>query len=73
MLIAAPQIARLVQRPARWAHRRVTDGSFGPIIALRGKALLVDLAAVEAHIGLKFSPTQLAAAALHLPHELEEE
>jgi hypothetical protein len=67
MLIAAPQIARLVQRPARWAQRRVIDGSFGPIIARRGRALLVDLAAVEARVGINFSPSQLAAVGLRIP------
>jgi hypothetical protein len=72
MLIAGPTIARLVQRPRRWAHRRVTKGSFGPIIARRGKALLVSLERVEAHVGLTFSPAQLAAAGAHLSSNHEE-
>jgi hypothetical protein len=67
MLITGPTIARLVQRPRRWAYRRVTDGSFGPIIARRGRALLVDLAAVEARVGINFSPSQLAAVGLRIP------
>src|SRR5262245_1135861 len=46
--VAAPAVAKLLDRPRRWAGRRVASGAWGPIIGRRGKAKLVDLRAVEA-------------------------
>jgi len=65
MLITGPTIARLVLRPRRWAHRRVIAGDFGAVVARRGRAQLVDLAAVEARLGVTFSPQALAAVGIY--------
>jgi hypothetical protein len=67
MRVAGPEIASLLLRSLRWAHRAVHRGEFGPIIGRRGKADLVALDAVERRFGLRFAPDQLAAAGVHLP------
>jgi hypothetical protein len=72
MHVAGPEIASLLLRPLRWAHRAVHRGEFGPIVGKRGKADLVELAAVERRAGLEFSPAQLAAAGVYLPYPHEE-
>jgi hypothetical protein len=61
-LVAGPVIARLFARPRLWAYKRIKRGRFGPVVKRRGRALLVDLAAVEAAAGTTFTPAQLAAA-----------
>jgi hypothetical protein len=62
MLIGGPAIAKLFARPRLWAYKRIKSGRFGPAMKRRGRALLVDLAAVEAAAGTAFTPAQLAAA-----------
>jgi hypothetical protein len=64
MLIAGPQIARLVHRPPRWAHRKISAGDFGEVVRRRGRIREVELAAVADRLGLTFTQTQLAAAGL---------
>src|SRR5207248_605204 len=65
MLVTPPTIGRLLLRPRRWAHRQVRAGHFGPAVRIRGRALGVRLAAVEAYAGRRFSNAQLAAAGIH--------
>jgi hypothetical protein len=73
MLIAGPAIAKLFARPRLWAFKRIKRGEFGPVVKRRGRALLVDLAAVEAATGMTFTPAQLRAAGLVVtPHNAEE-
>jgi hypothetical protein len=67
MHVAGPEIASLLLRPLRWAHRAVHRGEFGSIVGRRGKADLVDLAAVERHVGLHFTREQLHDAGVRLP------
>lgn len=67
MHVAGPEIASLLLRSLRRAHRAVHRGEFGPIVGRRGKADLVELVAVERHVGLRFTLAQLAAAGVHLP------
>lgn len=69
MLVTPPTIGKLLQRPRRWAHRRVVAGAFGPIVMRRGRTLLVDLSAVEARTGQTFTPAQLAAAGIKQPYQ----
>jgi hypothetical protein len=61
MLVTAPTIGRLVVRPRKWAQRRMAAGAFGPVTR-RGRAKLVELAAVEAHARVKFTDAQIALA-----------
>jgi hypothetical protein len=63
MLVTPPTIGKLLQRPRRWAHRRVIAGAFGPIVMRRGRTLLVHLAAVEKAIGIHFTDAQIELAA----------
>jgi hypothetical protein len=73
MLIAGPAIAKLFARPRLWAYKRIRNGRFGPIVKRRGRALLVDLAAVEAAAGTIFTPAQLAAAGVTVTPQHSEE
>jgi len=72
MHVAGPEIASLLLRPLRWAHRAVHRGEFGPIVGRRGKADLVDLAAVERQVGLRFDREQLIVAGVPIPIEPQE-
>jgi hypothetical protein len=63
MLVTPPTIGKLLQRPRRWAQRRVVAGAFGPIMRRRGRTYYVDLAGVEAFAARHFTKEQLAAAA----------
>jgi len=73
MLIAGPAIARLFARPRLWAHKAIRRGRFGPVVKRRGRALLVDLTAVEAAAGTTFTPAQLAAAGVTIIQQTPEE
>jgi hypothetical protein len=66
MLIAGPQIARLVRRPPRWALRKITAGVFGPVVRRRGRIREVELAVVEQRVGLMFTHAQLIAAGVRV-------
>jgi hypothetical protein len=72
MHVAGPEIASLLLRPLRWAHRAGHRGEFGPIVGRRGKADLVDLSAVELHVGLRFTRGQLHDAGVRPPPNHEE-
>jgi hypothetical protein len=50
----------------------IKRGRFGPVLKRRGRALLVELAAVEAAAGAAFTPAQLAAAGITVQHQSEE-
>jgi hypothetical protein len=73
MLIAGPAIAKLFARPRLWAYKGIKRGRFGPVVKSRGRALLVDLAAVQAAAGTTFTPAQLAAAGVTLTPKPEED
>jgi hypothetical protein len=62
MLVTAPSIARLAARPRLWAFEQIKKGRFGPVVSRRGRAYVVELAAVEAALGMTFTPAQLACA-----------
>jgi len=69
--ITPPTIGRLLGISRQMAHRRVIAGDFGAVVTRRDHAQLVDLAAVQDALGIEFTPTQLAAAGLPIPHEEE--
>jgi hypothetical protein len=65
MRVTAPVIGRLVCRPRLWAYKQIKAGRFGQPTrgrGIRARALEVELADVEAALGLKFNPAQLLAA-----------
>jgi hypothetical protein len=59
-------------RPRRWGHRQVVGGKVGPIVGRHGKALLVDLAQVEAAVGETFTRERLEAAGLRISEPQQE-
>jgi len=71
MLITAPPIGRLSSRPRLWANLQIRRGRFGPVFRRRGRAYQVELAAVEAALGVRFSSDQLVAAGITIPSEQE--
>lgn len=71
MRVTTPTIARLFARRRLWAYEHAIRGAFGPIVGKRGRHLILDLAHVEARTGCQFSPAQLKAAGVHVPHEQE--
>lgn len=71
MLVTAPTIGRLAGRPRLWAYCQIRRGRFGPS-RRRGRAYEVELANVEAALGIGFSPEQLAAAGITIHSEHEE-
>jgi len=71
MLVTAPPIGRLCGRPRLWACIQIKAGRFGPVIRRRGRAYQVELANVEAALGVRFSPAQLAAAGITIQPEQE--
>jgi hypothetical protein len=61
MRLTPPVIAKLADRPARWAQREVRRGHFGEAV-WPGNAQFLDLAIVERRLGRQFSPEQIDAA-----------
>jgi hypothetical protein len=61
MRLTPPTIAKLANRPIRWAQREVRRGHFGDPV-WRGNAQFIDLAVVEQRLGRQFSPEQITAA-----------
>jgi hypothetical protein len=70
MNITAPAIGKLLNHPRMWAWRRVVDGTFGPIVERRGRALLVDLKKVEDHAGISFTNQQIIDAVAGIQREI---
>jgi hypothetical protein len=68
VLVTAPVIARLAGYRRLWAWVQVKRGRFGPV-RKRGRAFEVELASVEAALGMKFSAEQLRAAGISNPEE----
>jgi hypothetical protein len=62
MLLTTTTISRLDGRSTRWARRQVAAGHFGPVMHRCRLWQYVDLANVEASLGTKFTPEQIAAA-----------
>jgi hypothetical protein len=52
-------------KPRLWAYEQILGRRYGRIYKRGGRAHLVELERVEAAEGVKFSPTQLAAAGVH--------
>jgi hypothetical protein len=67
MLLTSTQVARLVARPRFWGTRAFKRGQFGPVICGKGRALFVELAAVQRSLGVTFTPEQLRAAGVWVP------
>jgi hypothetical protein len=61
MRLTPPVIAKLADRPARWAQREVRRGHFGEA-EWRGNAQFIELAAVEERLGRQFTPEQIERA-----------
>jgi hypothetical protein len=72
MFVTAPAIGRLVARPRLWAFEQVKRGRFGAPVRRHARRLEVELANVEAALGIGFSPEQLAAAGITIHSEHEE-
>lgn len=67
MLICAPMIGQLFLRPRLWAWRRVVAGVYGPVSTYGGRALWVQVRAVEAAHGVTFTLGQLEAVGVYIP------
>ena len=70
MLVTAPQIARLLGRPGRWALRQTKAGWYGPAVRRTRHHAYFDLATVERVEGITFDPEQLSRAGVDITLEI---
>ena len=68
-MVSGPAITNLCLHTRKWAHERLRDGSFGPVIEHHG-VLFARLASVQAYAGQRFNAAQIALATAGKPNRL---